>query len=241
MNKFRNSKKLVKLLLALSYLAVFDSGVYAGSISPPTTPTGISLDAPWKVQVYEFAKKNVVHPSWGLAHSERDYQTTYLLARGQGIAIDLDVLFACAFLHDLGGLGQFKKEGVDHAVRSAELSDAILQPTGFPMEKLPQVKEMILGHTYYGPVPQSKAAFLFRDADILDFLGTIGIARILAITEESKNPALASTVGLINSFITDLPPKISSPMAQNLAKKRTLEMKSFIQSLGLYTYGGKAL
>jgi len=30
-----------------------------------TTPTGISLDKEWKVLLNQYAKKNVVHQSWG--------------------------------------------------------------------------------------------------------------------------------------------------------------------------------
>jgi len=30
----------------------------------PRTPTGIPIDTDWKEQIYAFAQKNVVHPSW---------------------------------------------------------------------------------------------------------------------------------------------------------------------------------
>ena len=66
-----------------------------------TTPTGISLDKEWKVLLNQYAKKSVVHQSWGYSHSERNYQNTVLLANSENIIIDLDVLFAAAFLHEL--------------------------------------------------------------------------------------------------------------------------------------------
>lgn len=208
----------------------------------PTTATGIELNTPWKVKIYDFAKINVIHPAWGIGHSERDYHTTDRLAHKQNISLDTDVLFATAFLHDLGGIGSFQKPGVDHAVRSAEIVGPLLESFNFPKNKISAVKQMILGHTYYGPMPKSRADQLFRDADILDFLGTIGIARVLAITEDPINSGdLGSTVKLLNSFVAELPLKLSSPLAQQMAQPRIEEMKRFFKSLGIYTYGGAAL
>ena len=47
------------------------------------TATGITVDSEWKRALYQFAKTNSVHPSWGIAHSERDYQ----LAKGSALDI----------------------------------------------------------------------------------------------------------------------------------------------------------
>ncbi len=211
-------------------------------IGATLTETGIPLDQPWKIQLYQFAQKNVVHPSWGITHSERDFQVTVALAKTQNSPIDIDILFAAAFLHDLGGIGSFQKEGVDHAVRSVELAGPLLQSFGFPMSKFDAVKEMILGHTYYGPVPQSPQAQFFREADVLDFLGIIGITRILAITQEpGQSGKLSSTVGLLNKFIIELPTKLLSPYSKSLAIKRVKEMQDFMSVLKVETFGGKAL
>jgi len=136
----------------------------------PGTATGIAVDSEWKRALYEFAKTNSVHPSWGIAHSERDYQTTKSLAQKEGITLDDDVLFAAAFLHDIGGLSPFAQKDVDHAVRSTQVIEPLLPAWGFPIQKWSQVKEMILGHTYYGPAPASREALAFRDADYSRFL-----------------------------------------------------------------------
>jgi uncharacterized protein len=230
------SFKMKWLLIGSMFFSV------ASFAATPTTQTGIPLDQSWKLQLYAFAQKNVVHPSWGLSHSERDYQNTLLLSQLEGAPIDLDVLFACAFLHDLGGIAPFAKPGVDHAVRSAELVGPLLSQFGFPQEKVPAVKEMILGHTYYGPIPQSQQAFLFRDADILDFIGTIGVTRLLAITEEQgRSGALADIVGTLRGFSQSMPGKLSSHSAQMLAPERIAEMNQFFSQLSAYTFDDHAL
>ncbi len=209
----------------------------------PATPTGIPIDTDWKKQIYAFAQKNVVHPSWGIAHSERDYQVTKSIAQKEGIAVDEDALFAAAFLHDIGGIGSFAKKGVDHAVHSVEVIEPLLPAWGFPMEKWPQVKEMILGHTYYGPKPVSKAALAFRDADVLDFLGHIGVARILAVTEEIgfSDGTLKPTVSTLKEFSESMAGKCSLASCQEMAKPRSAELDKFLSGLENEAFGGKAL
>ena len=223
----------------LLFLAMFNA---AASAQTAATPTGIALDSGWKVSIYEYAKENVKHPSWGLAHSERDYQNTLMLAGLEGFPLDRDVLFASAFLHDLGGIFPFAKKGVDHAVRSVELAQPLLQQWGFPMEKWPQVREMILGHTYYGSPPQSPAALAFRDADILDFLGYIGMARIIATTEESGRSSfiLGPSLNVLRSFAAEMPARLSLPSAKRLAEPRVQEIRRFLKALLPETFGGKA-
>lgn len=215
----------------------------AADKTPPTaTSSGIPIDAPWKNKLYEFAKQNVKHPAWGLPHSERDYLNALAIAKADHIPMDLDVLFAAAFLHDLGGLPPYEVEGVDHGARSAELAGPLLESWGFPMEKLPQVKEMIIGHVYYGPPPHNPQAIAFRDADILDFLGDMGIARILAVTEEKGfTPTLSSAIAMLKKMAVDLPPKLISPAAQAQAPARVAEMDRFFDSMRGYSFGGSAL
>jgi len=228
--------------LSIFLFLVVPSGNSQASVEG-LTPTRIPLDSDWKAQEYNYALKNVVHPSWGIAHSERDYQVAKQLAEDEHISMDLDVLFAAAFLHDLGGIGSFAKPGVDHAVRSAELAEPLLRDWGFPMSKWPQVKDMILGHTYYGPLPVSQPALAFRDADILDFLGDIGIARIFAITEESgrSSPTLASPVTLLKEFRKDFPGKLSLKSSLRYAQPRLDELDAFLKVLNAETFGECAL
>ncbi len=221
-------------------LIVVSTPLYAGTTQ---TPTGIPLDTEWKKSIYEFAVKNVRHPSWGIAHSERDYQVTKILGAKEHIDIDQDVLFAAAFLHDLGGLGTFEKEGVDHAVRSAELIEPMLLNWGFPMEKWPEVKEVVLGHTYYTKTPSGKLAQAFRDADVLDFLGTLGVARILAITQESgtSDLTLKPTVDILKSFSKTMADKCSLEACREMAKPRQQELDQFLDSLDKASFNHKAL
>lgn len=230
--------------LVLSIIVVLLSALTVAALESniETTKTGIALDAPWKIQIYEFAKKNVVHPSWGLGHSERNYQMTKAIAKKENITIDEDVLFAATFFHDVGGLPAFEKTGVDHAVRSVEVAEPLLAQWGFPAEKWPAVKEMILGHTYYEAAPTAPAAQAFRDADIVDFLGAIGAARILAVTQEGgKNGSLSSATDILTDFANTMPQKCSLLTCKEIAAERKLELQNFIEALIHESMDGKAL
>jgi uncharacterized protein len=54
---------------------------------PAQTATGIPLDAPWKVTIYDLARSKFHHPAWGWQHSERNYNIALKLAQGDGLHV----------------------------------------------------------------------------------------------------------------------------------------------------------
>ena len=223
-----------------AFIFFFCAKLFAQELS---TPTGIALNTTWKQKLYSFAKENLKHPSWGLAHSERDYQLTKNILEKSKENFDEEVLFAAAYMHDLGGLDAYAHENVDHAVRSAELADELLPGMGFPTDKIPSVKEVILGHVYYGPKPASILAQAFRDADILDFMGAMGIARIYGATKEldPSFSSLAPATALIKKFNSSMPEKLSLPASQELLIPKANEMSEFIKAIDQSSYSGQAI
>lgn len=232
--------KIMKKIIFILFAFNFSNRALAESVSQ--TATGIPVDTEWKQQVYEYAKANVKHPSWGITHSERDYQVSLALAEKEGFVMDRDVLFVASFLHDLGGIAPHDSPGVDHAAQSVQIIEPLLSKWGFPMDKFVHVKEMILGHTYYGPKPGSQQAQAFRDADIIDFLGAIGAARIIAITQEGRMDGnLTSTVNILKNFTKALPEKCSLQACKAMAEPRKKELDQFLLNLDTQSFGGKAL
>ncbi|MBC7386006.1 MAG: amino acid permease [Cryobacterium sp.] len=228
------------IFLTITSLLTFSA---RAGVVPERTPSGILLDSSWKRSVYDFSVKNSLHPSWGLAHSERDYQVAAELLKSEGKVVDKDVLFAAAFLHDIGGLPPFSKAGVDHAIRSVEIAKPMLEKWGFPSSKWPGVKDVILGHTYYGPKPSSDLGVAFREADVLDFMGSIGIARILAVTEEGPKPSaiLEPGVEMLMRFRREFPLMLTTPAAKAMGRSRAREMDEFFLQLKRESFGGRVL
>lgn len=207
----------------------------------PSTPTGIVLDTDWKVKLNEYAVKNVVHPSWGYSHGERNYHNTKLIAQNSQIEIDEDVLFAASLLHDLGGLPGFEKEGVDHGLRSAQLSLPLLRKWGFPEEKLALVEEVMINHVYYAPAAQSEISRAFRDADMLDFLGPMGVARLVAAVMDMGNPvSIANSIRSVEQMQKKLPGQFSYSYSKREGEKRIQESKVFLKRLEEYSFKKKA-
>ena len=211
---------------------------------PAARPTDLDIDQPWKEQVYDFTRGNLEHTAWGLQHSERDYLLSKELARQSRLTVDQDVLFAAAFLHDMGGFPGFQKEGVDHAIRSAEVCDQVLRPAGFPEEKIDQVRSAIRTHSYYSKeVPETPEAAVLHDADSLDFLGAVGVARILSLTKrEPFTPTLESAVKLAENLKSTAGKTLySGDYARQLADSRIGEMDAFLTRLDAESYGRKHL
>lgn len=91
-------------------------------------------------------------------------------------------------------------------------------------------------------MPEGRVAQLFRDADILDFLGSIGVARILAANLElGKEPAIKNSIKTMQALMQNLPKELSSNSAKIEGKKRLKEMKDFLNTLSAYTISGQAI
>ena len=201
------------------------------------TATGIPLNAPWKATVYGFAREKLLHPAWGWTHSERDYRLATEIAAKERLSIDADVLFAAAFLHDMGAIGEFQKGGVDHAERSAELAEPMLRDAGFPMAKWPAVRDAILTHMHDKQPGSRPEAIVLHDADTIDFLGTVGVARRLSVTGTATS--YDGGVARISEFADKLPGRLVTATAKQMAPSRAAEMREFLRALDAQTANGR--
>lgn len=211
------------LLAGMAPVAAQEAPATAAAMT--ATPAGIPLDTAWRRAVYEQANTHLQHPSWGVRHSERNYVLGMALAEAEGLTLDADVLFAAAFLHDWGGIAPFAVAGVDHAARSVELAEPFLTEAGFPMEKFPAVRAAILGHMY-DKEPEGAEAVVLHDADALDFLGALGAARLLAATAD--RPDYDQALGRIERFAVDIPPRLKTAAAREMATERVARMTGFL-------------
>ncbi|HET7564210.1 MAG TPA: HD domain-containing protein [Gemmatimonadaceae bacterium] len=190
----------------------------------------------WRDKIRAFAEAHLQHTAWGPAHARRDYETTLALAHAEGITVDDDALYAAAYLHDMGGIPPYAKAGVDHGDRSAQLADSVLRAVGFPMQKAELAKEIMSHHQYYRPPDTLAVAILFRDADILDFLGAIDVARIVSLTTREKlAPDLPHAIEVIRKQMIDMPGRLQTDAAKREGAKRVREMQQFLDALSAET------
>ncbi len=201
------------------------------------TRTGIALDAPWKQKLYAFAQDKLRHPAWGWSHSERDYRLATQIATSEHLSIDTDVLFAAAFVHDIGAIGDYQKDDVDHAIRSVELAGSLLTQMGFPADKVPAVNDAILTHMHDKVPGKRTESIALHDADTVDFLGTVGVVRRISAT----GAALDYSAGLakVRDFSDKLPARLVTRTAKRMAAPRVAEMRRLLSELDAETAEGR--
>ena len=118
-----------------------------------------------------------------MEHVMRVYNLCLHLAKHE-LNVDLDVLKTAALLHDIARVKEFndKTGSIDHSALGAEMAEKILGTLGYSKEKIAHVKHCIAAHRFRGKVkPQTKEAKILFDADKLDVLGAIGVARSFMI------------------------------------------------------------
>ncbi len=121
-----------------------------------------------------------VGEGWAVAHAQR--LLALIQEIGQDVPYDAHVLTLAAYLHDWGAFPRYLEKGVEHALRSRQVVEAEILPF---VELSPPAQEILLEaielHDYRDlRRPQSAEALLLREADMLEFLGMIGMAREFA-------------------------------------------------------------
>jgi len=116
-------------------------------------------------------------------HVMRVYNLCLYLARDEP-NVDLDVLKISALLHDIARVQEDEDDSgnTDHAILSAEMAGEILRTLDYPERTIGQVKHCIVSHRFRSHNrPRTKEAKILFDADKLDVIGAIGIARCFMI------------------------------------------------------------
>jgi len=173
---------------------------------PPTTRA-----SDWRATVRAFALEHFKNPAWGYSHCVRDYALARELAAADHLTLDDDVLFAAAYLHDMAAFKPWEDERLDHSDVAAGIVDTVLEGTGFPMAKIDAVRGAIRTHMYYRN-PAGPEALYLHDADALDWLGAIGVARVMALVDPNgADPDGPTEVTMLEDNLKDVPARGALP------------------------------
>ncbi|PIP30939.1 phosphohydrolase [bacterium (Candidatus Howlettbacteria) CG23_combo_of_CG06-09_8_20_14_all_37_9] len=117
-------------------------------------------------------------------HIERVYHLC--LHIGKKEKADLEILQLAALLHDIGRKKESELNGkVCHAEVGAKLAREILEKYKVAEDKMIKIIHCIETHRFRGSkVPKSKEAKILFDADRLDSIGAIGLARAYVFAGE---------------------------------------------------------
>jgi len=187
----------------------------------------------WHVTVREFAQQHFHHPAWGYSPSVRDYELAKALALEDRVNLDDDVLFAAAYLHDMAAFAPWdrEKEGIDHADEAARIVDSVLRDTGFPMSKIETVRSAIRTHMF-DRRPSGPEAIYLHDADALDWLGAIGVARVMALVDPNGgDPDGPKMVKMLDDNLAQVPAGVLSPAGKRRLPALKSELQAFLDAL----------
>jgi len=219
--------RVAALLVAIIGGIVASAGPAAGA-EPAGAPAAAS---DWHATVREFAAKHFKNPAWGYSHSVRDYALARELAAADHVTLDDDVLFAAAYLHDMAAFPPWENEKLDHSDVAAGIVDTVLKGTGFPMAKIDAVRGAIRTHMYYRD-PVGPEALYLHDADALDWLGAIGVARIMALVDPNGGePDGPKAVKMLEDNLKDVPGRVLSPAGRARVAPRKAELEEFLRDL----------
>jgi uncharacterized protein len=166
------------------------------------------------------------------SHQSRLYELAKRLAEGQ--PCDDDVLFAAAWLHDLGVfIGHRPEDPVelaawDHIAYANRQAPGVLRQLGFPEPKIPAVLEVIRTHLP-SSTPTSFEGTLLRDADILEQLGAVAILRTVSkVGRDTRFVRYADAIRVLRRNAEQLPALLQLGSARRLAGPRVEALKVFL-------------
>lgn len=119
------------------------------------------------------------HAHHSRSHVERVYNLAMRMAKKENA--DLDVVKASALLHDIARAVEDEGKIEDHAAEGAKMARRILREVNFPEEKIEKVVHCIEVHRFKkNAKTESLEAKILQDADRLDIIGAVGIARVFS-------------------------------------------------------------
>lgn len=193
-----------------------------------------------KIQPY-FEKSG----SHSFDHTQRVYNLCLHIAKKE--KVDLNVLKVSALLHDIARKKQSEsKEKICHAEEGAKIARKILEKMNFPDDKIEKVVYAVSVHRYSKRInPDTTEAKILQDADRLDALGAITIARIFDYGARKNrpmhNPKLilkeykhnSESESAINHFYEKIlkikPENFHTKTAREIAKDRYVFVKDFVE------------
>ena len=179
-------------------------------------------------------------------HVQRVAANARLIAEAEGA--DLGVVLPAALLHELVSLPKDHPDSPRSGVLCAERAVDVLRRENYPEGQIEAIAYCIRVHPFsLGVVPETLEARVLQDADRLDALGAIGIARCFAVGADMKRPfydpddpfcqARAPddkrwTLDHFYKKLLRLPDALHTEAARGMARERAAFIEAFLVQLG---------
>jgi uncharacterized protein len=183
----------------------------------------MSFGSDWRVAVTEYIRAQA-QPKDKYGHQPRLYALTRVI--GADHAYDDDVVFAAAWMHDIGVFVGHRPDNPealavwDNVAYATVVAPGLLVQFVFPKTKISSVVEAIRTHQLT-QAPQTFEGLILRDADILKQLGAIGILRaVCKVGRDTRYSTFSEVVPALETAMKNLPSLLRLPSTQALAESR---------------------
>jgi uncharacterized protein len=178
--------------------------------------------------------RTAAQPPDKFSHQPRLYSLAVKIAGSE--PFDDDVLFAAAWLHDIGVFIGHRPEDPsalakwDNVAYALKTLPALLAELGFPAEKVPRVLEAVRSHLPSGS-PTTFEGLLLRDADILEQLGATGILRtVCKIGRDTRFQTFDDALAALKRNLETLPAQLRLQSARRAAEPGIALLNQFLQA-----------
>jgi uncharacterized protein len=162
-------------------------------------------------------------------HVLRVYRLAEVLAVKEGA--DLEIVRAAALLHDAEDASGNDDTRLTHHEAAADFAGNVLSMEGWPEARIQAVQDCILSHRFRaGNPPKTLEAKVLFDADKLDAIGAIGVARALAYAVLDGQPIYTPPSQTFSETLKSVPGEAYTAYHEHLFKlsriKERMQTKS---------------
>ncbi len=180
-----------------------------------------------------------------VSHALRVFQNAKHIALQEHA--DLAVVLPAALLHDVVVYPKNHAKSSDSAIESAAKAQEVLRQLKYPEEYIPLIQEAIATHSFGSQQqPATQEAKIVQDADRLDALGAIGIARCFVVSGSLNRPIYRSedpfcqarelddkayAIDHFYNKLLKLKELMHTNTAREMAEERTQFLRTFLEQL----------
>lgn len=133
----------------------------------------------WESRFYHFLADTPQDAAHDMTHVQRVVLWSKRIAEAEGG--ETAVIIPAAWLHDCVFVPKDSPDRKRASVMAARAAGAFLRESGYPAQWIPPIEHSIAAHSFSaGIAPETLEAKVVQDADRLEAIGAIGIARCLA-------------------------------------------------------------
>ncbi|WP_313342432.1 HD domain-containing protein [Sedimentibacter sp.] len=208
-------------------------------------------------KILEIVQEKLTCSVHNLDHVIRVYKLCLRIAEFEK-DVDMEVLIPAALLHDIARVEENKDNSgtVDHAVLGSHMAKEILKNIDYDDKKIEKIAHCISSHRFRtGNEPKTIEAKILFDADKLDAIGTVGVARTFMLSGQcGQSLALNNSIddylssntsenGRIKNWskhsalieyevkLKKIPDKLYTDKAKEIGKERIKFMDDFFKQL----------